>query len=159
MDTEEARLTQRGAAALAAFFRDDSEGQNILMQDLMDEPRGPEAFLFVAIVAASTWCISTGRPDTFVDELWPHLRPVPEDFAAMADRERITALATATRRGTPDEILAARDRLTDGGVLAASAFDLASASVEALEESTSVPAAEWCQRWAEGTAAGVGVEG
>ena len=125
MDSEQARLTQIGAALVGAMIRDDRQGVAVLFEDAGSEPRLPEAILFVAIVAADRWCIRTGRPQDAVADLWPRLPPPRAPFDEHADREGISALATAVRTGNGEDLARAQHHLSDTGVLLISATDLA----------------------------------
>jgi hypothetical protein len=158
MDSEQARLVQLAAAFLAAVLRDDAEATTLLQPDFEAEPRAPEALLYLAVAAAGTWCLATGRPDTAVSELWPQLPPPMEEQAGIVDRDGVAALATAVRGGSSADRAAAGARMSDAGVFLISAYDLAVATLEELERATAIPAAEWCTKFAEGASLGIGVD-
>jgi hypothetical protein len=143
VDQEQARLLKQGASYLAADFRQDAVGMAAQTPEMQAEPRHPEAFLGVAMTAASIWCALQGFPDTDVDRLWPHLPPPTPEFADMANRPAVTALATAMRKGSQEERTAAGAAM-DTGIFRASAYDLAHATLRVLAQSTGKSPAEWC---------------
>ncbi len=153
MTPEQARLVQMAAAYLALAFRGDATGANTLFEDLKAEPRLPDAFVLVSLLAADTWGKVTGEaPDQAFDRLHP---PAPT-HAELVRRDPAMRLARAVRDGDEVGIASASSQLDRAQALV-SALDLAMATVDLVEEVSGKPAQEWCELWAGGAAAGAGI--
>jgi hypothetical protein len=155
MNREQASLVQQASALMAVHLHNDEEGTEILLRDLATEERGPDGFVYLAILAAETWSHHTvmGR-----DDIWDRLAPPDPGFPpAMVDRDIAISIAKALRDGDMTALRSDRNQL-DRGAAYLSAFDLALAALNLLAVATGKSAEEWCQLWAGGAAASIGVD-
>jgi len=153
MTPGQARLVQMAAAYLALAFRGDATGANTLFEDLKAEPRLPDAFVLVSLVAADAWGTVTGEPP---DRAFDRLHPPAPTHVELVRREPVIELARAVRDGDDAGIASASEQLDRAQALV-SALDLAMATVDLLEAVSDKLAQEWCELWAGGAAAGAGV--
>ena len=150
MNRDQAGLVQLAAAFTAVHLHNDEEGTEILLHDLATEKRGPDGFLYLAILAAETLSHHSGHGQ---DSVWSALSPPDPEFPpAMVHREVAIALAKALRDGDVGELRRPENQLPRG-VAYLSAFDLALSVLNLLAEATGTPAKEWCQLWARGATA------
>ena len=155
MNREQASLVQQASAFTAVHLHNDEEGTEILLRDLATEERGPDGFIYLAILAAETWSHHTSVGG---DDIWGRLAPPDPGFPpAMVHRDVAISIAKALRDGDKTALRSAKNQL-DRGTAYLSAFDLALSAVNLLAAATRKSAEEWCRLWAGGAAAGIGVD-
>ena len=155
MNREQASLVQQASALMAVHLHNDEEGTEILLRGLATEERGPDGFVYLAILAAETWSHHT---HTGGDDIWGRLAPPDPGFPpAMVHRDIAISIAKALRDGDMPALRSDKNQL-DRATAYLSAFDLALAALNLLAVATGKSAEEWCQLWAGGAAAGIGVD-
>ena len=149
MTPEEAQLTQRGAAILAAYLREDTDGLSALLIDPTLSEAG-DSLIMAAIVAGESLRLSK-RCD-----LAAAFDSVPQVLHKITgvgevDWSAAVVLAKAVKTGDKAGIAEGQAGL-DVPTAVNSAFSLALSTTNELAHRTGVPAQTWLQRWVLGAA-------